>query len=86
MRKAKQKGFSDKQIGEHIQIQKKKSVKEEKIKRHSCCKQIDTLAAEYPAKTNYLYLLIMEWKMILHLEKGSDNCTWRRCLQNWFIC
>ncbi|MEM4267257.1 MAG: carbamoyl-phosphate synthase (glutamine-hydrolyzing) large subunit [Candidatus Woesearchaeota archaeon] len=55
--KAKSRGFSDKQIGICLGCQ----AKEVKEKRKSfgilpCIKQIDTLAAEYPAKTNYLYL------------------------------
>lgn len=56
--KAKRQGFSDKQIAvllgtEHEQIIREKR-KELGIVPH--IKQIDTLAAEYPAKTNYLYL------------------------------
>ncbi|MFH1663947.1 MAG: carbamoyl-phosphate synthase (glutamine-hydrolyzing) large subunit [archaeon] len=54
---AKQNGFSDRQIAfllktteEKIREQRKKN------KIHPVIKQIDTLAAEYPAKTNYLYL------------------------------
>lgn len=57
LREAKKQGFSDKQIG----ILTKNS--EQKIralrKKHKIVpvvKQIDTMAAEYPAKTNYLYL------------------------------
>lgn len=57
MRHAKQKGFSDKQIGiltnsEEMSVRKKR--KDYNI--IPCIKQIDTLAAEYPAQTNYLYL------------------------------
>lgn len=55
--KAKQLGFSDHQIGlivgktelEVRDIRKEKGIM-------PCVKQIDTLAAEYPAQTNYLYL------------------------------
>jgi carbamoyl-phosphate synthase large subunit len=54
---AKQLGFSD------YQIAKIKNVSMEEIRLHRkklnvvpCVKQIDTLAAEYPAKTNYLYI------------------------------
>ena len=57
LREAKQKGFSDKQIA----ILTKSS--EETVRKHRkklrilpVVKQIDTLAAEYPAKTNYLYM------------------------------
>ncbi len=57
LKKAKQNGFSDKQIAiiggreesEIRQLRKKNGV-------IPVVKQIDTLAAEYPAKTNYLYL------------------------------
>jgi len=57
LKEAKQKGFSDKQIAiitksDEISIRKKR--KKEGILPF--VKQIDTLAAEYPAKTNYLYL------------------------------
>ena len=57
LKEAKQKGFSDKQIAiitdsSEIKIRQKR-------KKHGIVpyvKQIDTLAAEYPAKTNYVYL------------------------------
>jgi len=55
--KAKQLGFSDKQIAialnkEELDVRKLRK----KMKIISQVKQIDTLAAEYPAQTNYLYL------------------------------
>jgi carbamoyl-phosphate synthase large subunit len=55
--RAKQLGFSDKQIGlllkkEELDIRKKRA----KHNIQPFVKQIDTLAAEYPAQTNYLYL------------------------------
>jgi carbamoyl-phosphate synthase large subunit len=57
VRKAKQLGFSDKQISRCL------NVKEEDIRKFRInhkiipvVKQIDTLAAEWPSKTNYLYL------------------------------
>jgi len=54
---AKQKGFSDKQIAiltktTELAVRKKRK----KLDILPVVKQIDTLAAEYPAKTNYLYL------------------------------
>ncbi len=57
LREAKQKGFSDKQIG----LLTGGSEPDVRGKRKElgiipCIKQIDTLAAEYPAKTNYLYM------------------------------
>ena len=56
-KEAKRKGFSDKQIA----ILTKRSEKEVRDYRKALgvlphVKQIDTLAAEYPAKTNYLYM------------------------------
>ncbi|MBU0667845.1 carbamoyl-phosphate synthase (glutamine-hydrolyzing) large subunit [Patescibacteria group bacterium] len=57
MLQAKRYGFSDKQIS--ILIGKKESMVRAMRKKMGIVpyvKQIDTLAAEYPAKTNYLYL------------------------------
>ncbi len=56
--RAKKQGFSDKQLAMILLIEDERKVRE---KRKSLgilpfVKQIDTLAAEYPAKTNYLYL------------------------------
>ncbi|MDE6072184.1 MAG: carbamoyl-phosphate synthase (glutamine-hydrolyzing) large subunit [Muribaculaceae bacterium] len=66
MRKAKQEGFSDFQIGRALwgeEMNKRseelsKKVRENRLARgiRPVVKQIDTLAAEYPAQTNYLYL------------------------------
>jgi len=58
--KAKKAGFSDYQIEKLIyrKPMPKDTVRDERIKRGilPVVKQIDTLAAEYPAQTNYLYL------------------------------
>jgi carbamoyl-phosphate synthase large subunit len=57
MLRAKQNGFSDSQIG--IAVDKpEESIRKQRQKYnlHPWVKQIDTLAAEYPAATNYLYL------------------------------
>ncbi len=57
LREAKQKGFSDQQIA--ILTATSESAVRQRRKKLGiipCVKQIDTLAAEYPAKTNYLYL------------------------------
>jgi carbamoyl-phosphate synthase large subunit len=57
LKEAKQKGFSDQQIA--ILTKSKELVVRNKRKQLEIipyAKQIDTLAAEYPAKTNYLYL------------------------------
>lgn len=56
-KEAKQKGFSDLQIATltgSTELEVRKRRKELGVL--PCVKQIDTLAAEYPAKTNYLYL------------------------------
>lgn len=57
LREAKQKGFSDQQIAT-LTKNSESEVRKQRKKLHiiPCIKQIDTLAAEYPAKTNYLYL------------------------------
>ncbi len=57
MLEAKKKGFSDKQIGylynwEELDVREKRKI----MGILPSIKQIDTLAAEYPANTNYLYL------------------------------
>jgi carbamoyl-phosphate synthase large subunit len=57
LKEAKQKGFSDIQIAmltktDELAVREKRK----KLGIVPCVKQIDTLAAEYPAKTNYLYL------------------------------
>ncbi len=54
---SKKKGFSDKQIG-YLKGKKGLEIRElrKKFGIFPVVKQIDTLAAEYPAKTNYLYL------------------------------
>jgi carbamoyl-phosphate synthase large subunit len=57
LKEAKQKGFSDLQIGLLIKSNELKVRKKRKqLKIIPYVKQIDTLAAEYPAKTNYLYI------------------------------
>ncbi|MDE6339322.1 MAG: carbamoyl-phosphate synthase (glutamine-hydrolyzing) large subunit [Muribaculaceae bacterium] len=66
MRKAKQEGFSDFQIGRALWGEEmnrrseelSNKVREDRLARgiRPVVKQIDTLAAEYPAQTNYLYL------------------------------
>ena len=57
LREAKKLGFSDKQIGRAVN-KKEKEIRQ--LRKNSgiipAVKQIDTLAAEWPAKTNYLYL------------------------------
>lgn len=57
MREAKQSGFSDKQIG-LITGNTEAKVRADRIKKGvlPSVKQIDTLAGEFPAETNYLYV------------------------------
>lgn len=54
---AKKSGFSDKQIG-YLTGSSEMEIRASRVKMGivPCVKQIDTLAAEYPAHTNYLYL------------------------------
>lgn len=57
LKEAKQKGFSDKQIAlltDNSELKVRQKRKKQGIIPY--VKQIDTLAAEYPAKTNYVYL------------------------------
>ena len=66
LRRAKQQGFSDFQIGRALygdQMNRNSNELSDKVRTHRkqlgivpVVKQIDTLAAEYPAQTNYLYL------------------------------
>ena len=66
LRKAKQQGFSDFQIGRAIygdrmnrnsnELSDKVRAQRKRLGIVPVVKQIDTLAAEYPAQTNYLYL------------------------------
>lgn len=50
-------GFSDRQIADLWKMQEHEvTILRHKAGVHPAIKQIDTLAAEYPAKTNYLYL------------------------------
>ncbi len=60
---AKQQGFSDFQIARALWKEKLNEVHQDKVRQYRkklgivpVVKQIDTLAAEYPAQTNYLYL------------------------------
>jgi carbamoyl-phosphate synthase large subunit len=57
LKEAKQKGFSDQQIA-LLTNTNESDIRKRRKKLHIIphIKQIDTLAAEYPAKTNYLYL------------------------------
>ena len=54
---AKQLGFSDKQIARYVNSTEL-AIRDSRLSHalHPCVKRIDTVAAEYPAHTNYLYL------------------------------
>ena len=57
LRLAKQAGFSDLQIGRYLDLsQKQVQLMRRNYEIRPYIKQIDTLSAEYPAQTNYLYL------------------------------
>src|SRR5262245_21176512 len=57
LRTAKQTGFSDRQVGLLLNLSESRVRKErESFGIVPCVKQIDTLAGEYPAQTNYLYM------------------------------
>ncbi|GAA5826921.1 hypothetical protein JCM11251_002163 [Rhodosporidiobolus azoricus] len=62
MRKSKRMGFSDKQIADLLALEGGNATSEMEVRAHRkslgvtpFVKRIDTLAAEYPAHTNYLY-------------------------------
>ncbi|MBN1258390.1 carbamoyl-phosphate synthase (glutamine-hydrolyzing) large subunit [Candidatus Peregrinibacteria bacterium] len=58
MRTLKQNGFSDRQIADFVGVKDELAVRQyrKQLKVLPVIKQIDTLAAEFPAKTNYLYV------------------------------
>jgi len=74
MRKAKQYGFSDKQIA-NIKGKTELQIRTQRKKYGilPVVKQIDTMAAEYPAKTNYLYLTYHGDKNDITLEKKEKK-------------
>jgi len=78
---AKRAGFSDRQLGSILDIDEKTIWRHrQNMEIHPVVRQIDTLAAEYPAQTNYLYLTFNgqeddvqpgEGKSVLLLGSGS---------------
>ena len=57
LRDAKKYGFSDSQVGQCLGVKELSARKlRQKLGVNPVVKQVDTLAAEWPAKTNYLYL------------------------------
>src|SRR5437870_24273 len=70
MLEAKQTGFADRQIADLQRLDETKIRKQrETLGIFPCVKQIDTLAAEYPAQTNYLYLTY---------NGQDDDIAWER--------
>ncbi|MCH5173374.1 MAG: carbamoyl-phosphate synthase (glutamine-hydrolyzing) large subunit, partial [Bacteroidales bacterium] len=74
LRKAKRQGFSDMQIARVFGIPES-AVRERRIslKLRPCVKQIDTLAAEFPSSTNYLYLTYNGETDDIPFDDGSDT-------------
>ncbi len=74
LQKAKQLGFSDKRIAKLTKVsQKNVTSLREKYNIKPAVKQIDTLAAEYPAQTNYLYLTYNGTKDDLEFKPQTTN-------------
>ena len=74
IRQAKKMGFSDKQIGRCINIDEMQvRALRNKFGIKPVVKQIDTLAAEWPAKTNYLYLTYGGQADDVKVECESDS-------------
>ena len=80
LKDAKRKGFSDFQIARFVLKDKGRSMHEKLLEVRKCrkelgilpyIKQIDTLAAEYPAKTNYLYITYNASES--DIEQPNDN-------------
>ncbi|RHY26357.1 hypothetical protein DYB32_007703 [Aphanomyces invadans] len=74
LRTAKELGFSDKQLGRMLGVSDDQ-VRTERKKRGilPVVKQIDTLAAEYPAKTNYLYLTYNASENDVDIKEPNDG-------------
>ncbi|MCB0282105.1 MAG: carbamoyl-phosphate synthase (glutamine-hydrolyzing) large subunit [Calditrichaeota bacterium] len=72
LNKSKQNGFSDKQIAAICETSEE-SIRRQRhnFKLHPFIRQIDTLAAEYPAQTNYLYFTYNAIEN--DVDKNSDN-------------
>ena len=75
---AKRKGFSDRQISRAVQDSPDSLQGEAQVRARRkalgilpCVKQIDTLSAEFPAKTNYLYMTYGGGENDVSPEKGA---------------
>ena len=76
MRELKQTGFSDSQIAESVKSEESKVRSyRKKLGVTPVVKQIDTLAAEFPAKTNYLYLTYWGEKDDVEFKKNKSKKT-----------
>lgn len=74
LRKAKKMGFSDRQISRCLKIDEMQvRTLREKFHIKPVVKQIDTLAAEWPAKTNYLYMTYGGQTDDIKIDENADN-------------
>ncbi len=82
LRRAKVYGFSDFQVARAVGLEDNMEIEEavnvirqyrEKLGVKPVVKQIDTLAAEYPAQTNYLYLTYSGISDDIHYEKDGKS-------------
>lgn len=74
LRGAKKYGFSDSQVGQCLGVKELSARKlRQKLGINPVVKQVDTLAAEWPAKTNYLYLTYGGDKDDIVYRKGTNS-------------
>lgn len=74
LRDAKKYGFSDSQVGQCLGVKELSARKlRQKLGINPVVKQVDTLAAEWPAKTNYLYLTYGGDKDDIVYRKGTNS-------------
>ena len=74
LRDAKKYGFSDSQVGQCLGVKELSARKlRQKLGINPVVKQVDTLAAEWPAKTNYLYLTYGGDKDDIVYRKGTNT-------------
>jgi carbamoyl-phosphate synthase large subunit len=74
IREAKRIGFSDRQIGKCLDVGELKIRRlRESLGIKPAIKQIDTLAAEWPAKTNYLYMTYGGQTDDIEFERSGKN-------------
>ena len=74
IREAKRIGFSDRQVGKCLDVEELKIRRlRESLGIKPVIKQIDTLAAEWPAKTNYLYMTYGGHTDDIQFERSDKN-------------